>query len=67
MQSVTITKFQTSDGQLWDDENIARTHEALLAERALIVSYAKETAPDNTRNQARIVSTIEKYIAYRAR
>lgn len=67
MQSVTITKFQTSDGQLWDDESLARTHEALLAERTLIVKYAQEIAPDNTRNQARIISTIEKYIAYRAR
>lgn len=65
MQPVTITRWRTSDDQLWDNENDALTHEALLKERAVIVTYAQTVAPDNTRNQARIVSTVEKYIAYR--
>lgn len=65
MQPVTITRWRTSDDKLWENEPEALAHEALLKERAIIVGYAQSVAPENTRNQARIVSTVEKYIAYR--
>lgn len=65
MQSVTIIAWRTSDDQLWDDEKMALRHEALLKERATIIAYAQHMSPDNARNQARIVSTVEKYISFR--
>lgn len=65
MQSVTIIAWRTSDDQLWDDEKTALRHEALLKERATILAYAQNASPENARNQARIASTIEKYIAFR--
>lgn len=65
MQSVTLIAWRTSDDQIWDNESDALRHEALIKERPVIAAYAQSTSPDNARNQARIASTIEKYIAFR--
>lgn len=66
MQSVTLVRYQTSDGTLFEDEAAARTHEALLTERALIIRYADSIAAENQRHRSRIISTIENYIQFRA-
>lgn len=67
MQSVTLIRYQTSDGTLFEDEDAAKTHEALLAERALIVSYADSIGATNPRHRSRIISTLENYIQFRAK
>jgi len=66
MQSITLIRFQTSDGSLFESEHEAKAHEALLTERATILNFATSIAPENQRHRSRLVSTLESYIQFRA-
>jgi len=62
---LTVPKFQTTDGTIFEDRNAAVAHQASLEAAESIAAYVA-TATENEKYRTRLKSTLDEFIRWKA-
>ena len=65
MQQVTVTKYATTDGKLFDDATEAAVHQAVLDTADEINAYVTY-ATESPKQQARLRNALTTFVTWRA-